>query len=197
MDLTVLIPPDPEALPVAALRAQLRLGTGFADSTTQDAELAGFLASAIAVIEARTGKALLRRRLRMVLPGWRWLDAQALPVAPVPAVLEVVLRDAAGVAVPVAPGLWRLRPDRNRPQLLATGVMLPAVPPGGQVEIVFEAGFGPGWGTVPADLAQAVLLLAAELYQARTGVRAELSAAVAGLIAAWEPVRLTAGGARG
>jgi uncharacterized phiE125 gp8 family phage protein len=197
MDLTVLLPPDPGELPVAAFRAQLRLGTGFADSATQDAELAGFLAAAIAVIEARTAKALLTRRLRLVVDGWRWLDAQALPLAPVAAVLAVTLRDRTGAAQPVDPARWRLRTDRHRPQVVATGAMLPAVPSGGTAEIDFDAGFGAAWSDVPADLAQAVLLLAAEHYHARSGVRPDLPPAVAGLVAAWELVRLTAGGHRG
>jgi uncharacterized phiE125 gp8 family phage protein len=197
MDLTVLVPPDPAALPVAAFRAQLRLGTGFADSASQDAELAGFLAAAAAVIEARTGKALLIRRLRLTLTAWRWLDAQALPVAPVAAVIGVALRDRAGAETPVDPALWRLRADRHRPQLVATGAMLPPVPPGGQAEITFEAGFGPSWSAVPPELAQAVLLLAAEHYHSRSGLRPDLPAAVAELIAPWAPVRLTAGGHRG
>mgnify|MGYP005852135737 CR=1 FL=1 len=197
MDLTVLIPPDPGALPVAAFRAQLRLGTGFADSASQDAELAGFLAAAIAVIEARTGKALLLRRLRLVLDGWRWLDAQALPVAPVPVVLSVTLRNRDGLASLVEPAHWRLKSDRHRPQVIAQGAMLPMVPPGGRVEIDFDAGFGPAWADVPADLAQAVLVLAAEHFHARSGLRPDLPPSVAGLIAAWEPLRLTAGGHRG
>ena len=50
--------PAAEALPVAALREHLRLGTGFeiADDTAEDMALAGFLRAAIATIEARTGK---------------------------------------------------------------------------------------------------------------------------------------------
>ena len=196
MDLTVLTPPDPAALPVAAFRAQLRLGAGFADEASQDAELAGFLAAAIAVIEARTGKALLARVLRLALDGWRWLDAQALPVAPVAEVLAVRLVTADGGAIPVDPSRWRLKADRHRPQLVALGAMLPLVPPGGGVEIDFAAGFGPAWADVPADLAQAVLLLAAEHYQSRTGVRPDLPVAVAGLLAPWAPVRVTAGGHR-
>lgn len=196
MDLTVITPPDPAALPVAALRAQLRLGTGFADTASQDGELAGFLAAAIATIEARTGKALLTRGLRLSVPAWRWADAQPLPVAPVAAVNALVLRNRDGLASPVDPGRWQLRPDRHRPQLVARGVVLPTIPTGGQAEISFTAGFGPAWADVPADLAQAVLLLAADLYQCRTGERPNLPPSVAGLVGAWLPVRVTAGGHR-
>lgn len=193
MDLSIITPPDPGALPVAAFRAQLRLGTGFADETSQDGELAGFLTAAIAAIEARTGKALLSRGLRLGLEAWRWPDAQALPVAPVTAITELVLRDASGAATTVDPARYRLKPDGHRPQIVARGLVLPPIPPGGRAEIAFTAGFGPAWADLPADLAQAVLLLAAGQYQARTGLPGP-SPAVAALLAPWQPVRV--GGAR-
>lgn len=196
MDLSVITPPDPAALPVAAFRAQLRLGTGFADSASQDSELAGFLAAAASVIEARTGKALLARRVRLVLADWRWPDAQALPLAPVVTVVQVAMRAAGGGVSVVDPARWRLKADRHRPQIVAAGAVLPLVPPGGQVEIDFDAGFGASWAEVPADLGQAVLLLAAEYYHARGGVRGDMPASVEGLLAAWRAVRVTAGGAR-
>lgn len=194
MELTVITPPDPAALPVAGLRAQLRLGTGFADEASQDSELAGFLGAAIRVIEARTGKALLSRSLRLVLQGWRWPDAQALPLAPVLGLEAVLMRRADDSAVTVDPARYRLKADRHRPQIVATGGMLPRVPHGGQVEIDFVAGFGPAWADVPADLAQAVLLLAGEYYAARGGERPDLPASVAGLLAGWQALRLSAGG---
>lgn len=193
MDLSVITPPDPGALPVAAFRAQLRLGAGFADEASQDAELGGFLAAAMAGIEARTGKALLARGLRLALDAWRWPDAQALPLAPVAAITAVTMRDAGGAAAPVDPGRWRFKPDRDRPRIVARGLVLPPIPRGGRVEIDFTAGFGPGWGDVPADLAQAALLLAAEHYQARGGERAEPPGAVAALIAPWRALRLGGG----
>lgn len=194
MDLTVIAPPDPAALPVALLRAQLRLGTGFADDTTQDGELAGYLAAAAAAVEARCGQALLTRILCLRVGAWRWPEAQALPLAPVAALAGLVLRDAAGGAVPVDPARTRLKPDRHRPQLVAVGGLLPRIPLGGRAEITFTAGFGPAWADAPADLARAVLLLAADHYHARTGVRADPPAPVAVLLAPWAPMRLSAGG---
>jgi uncharacterized phiE125 gp8 family phage protein len=196
MDLTIITPPDPAALPVVPFRAQLRLGTGFADSASQDDELAGFLAAAASVVEARTGKALLTRRVRLVLDDWRWPDAQTLPLAPVVAIAQVAMRGAGGAVTLVDPARWRLKADRHRPQIVAAGAVLPLVPLGGRVEIDFDAGFGGSWAEVPADLSQAVLLLAAELYQARSGVRADLPATVEGLIAPWRPVRVSIGGRR-
>ena len=54
--------PAAEALPVAALRGHLRLASGFdgPDDAAETAALSGFLRAAIATIEARTGKVLLR-----------------------------------------------------------------------------------------------------------------------------------------
>ena len=57
------------ALPVAALRRHLRLGTGFAEDDLQDAVLGSFLRAALAAIEARTGKALMARGFVWTLHG--------------------------------------------------------------------------------------------------------------------------------
>ena len=62
---------------------------------------------------------------------------------------------------------WRLVPDMARPRIEALGAALPMIPSGGRVEIDFTAGFGTGWSDVPADLRQAVLLLAAQYYELR------------------------------
>ncbi len=197
MDLTVLIPPEEGAWPVAAFRAELRLGTGFADEASQDAELRAFLMAAAAAIEGQTSKVLLSRRLRLRVYKWRRPDAQPLPVAPVLQVLAIRLLDRNGEEILVDPSSWRLRADRHRPQIVGTGVILPQIPAGGAAEIDFEAGFGTAWADSPPELRQAVFLLAAELYHARTGTRGDWPQAVRALIAPWEPVRLTAGGHRG
>lgn len=182
-------------LPVATLRAHLRLGTGFADSATGDPLLAQYLRAAMAVIEARTGKVLMQRDFRLELPGWRWPDAQALPVAPVSAVAAVRLIDAAGVPAVVDADRWRLLADRHRPQIVATGAVLPLAPAGGRIEVDFTAGFAVAWDGLPDDLKQAVMLLAAQYYEGRTG-GADLPGTVAPLLARWMPVRITAGGHR-
>jgi uncharacterized phiE125 gp8 family phage protein len=182
-------------LPVAAFRAHLRLGTGFADEATNDALLAQYLRGAMAAIEARTGKALISRDYRLILSNWRWPDAQALPMAPVSAVTSVTLVDAAGMPSVVEGTRWRLVVDRHRPQIVAAGAVLPMAPAGGRIEVDFTAGFG-AWADVPDDLRQAVLLLAAQYYEGRTGA-VSLTGGVEALLARWVPVRVTAGGHRG
>ncbi|MCB1390229.1 MAG: hypothetical protein KDK12_13975 [Rhodobacteraceae bacterium] len=195
MDLIETSVVDDGDLPVAAFRAHLRLGTGFADEATGDPLLIQYLRAAMAAIEARTGKALMSRDFRLILPRWRWSDAQALPVAPVTAVASVTLIDAEGTPVVADGDTWRLVVDTHRPQLLATGAVLPNVPTNGRVEIDFTAGFGGVWDAVPDDLKQAVMLLAAQFYEGRTGAE-PIPGPVAALIARWLPVRVTAGGHR-
>jgi len=186
------------ALPVQALKDHLRLGTGFADDGMQDELIVGYLRAAMAAIEGRIGKMLISRRFLLTLEDWRRGGEQALPVAPVSAVVSVTLVDELGAAVAVDPARYRLVRDTHRPKLMASGAMLPLVPSDGRVEVVFDAGFGVAWAAVPADLAQAVLLLAAEFYERRheAGLRASgLPFGVVTLIERWRTVRVLGGGA--
>ena len=144
------------ALPLAEFKAHLRLGTGFADDDIQAPVLEGFLRAALAAIEGRTGKALIEREFSWVLHGWQDPAGQPLPVAPVSAVLGFVLRDRADEEEVIDPALYRLERDAHRPVLRPVGRCLPMVPAGGVAEIGFRAGYGTGWGDLPADLAQAV-----------------------------------------
>ena len=189
--------PAAEALPVAALREHLRLGTGFeiADDTAEDMALAGFLRAAIATIEARTGKVLLTRRFRMQLDDWRDRLGQTLPLAPVIAVEKIEIDDGMGTVTEVPPDNWRLLPHGQRPMILPTGVILPHVPRRGMVSVIFTAGFGDAWAAVPADLAQAVLMLAARYYEDRghDATRGAMPFGVNALIDRWRQVRTLAG----
>lgn len=155
------------SLPVQDLKDHLRLGTGFADDGLQDGLIEAYLRAAITAIEGRIGKVLLSRRFRLVLEDWRAAAEQPLPVAPVGSILSVTVVDASEAATLVDAARYRLVQDMHRPKLAALGVLFPNVPMDGRVEVVFDAGFGPTWADVPADLAQAVLLLAAEYYEVR------------------------------
>ncbi|RJL05616.1 hypothetical protein D3P06_06240 [Paracoccus aestuarii] len=189
--------PAAEALPVAALRAHLRLAQGFdgPDDAAETAALAGFLRAAIATIEGRTGKVLLTRRFRMQLDDWRDRLGQALPLAPVHSVDRIEIDDGAGTVTVLPPETWRMVPDAQRPVILPAGVVLPHVPRRGMVTVTFTAGFGASWDQVPADLAQAVLLLAARYYDDRSqdGRGHALPFGVSALIERWRAVRTLAG----
>lgn len=185
------------ALPVQALKDHLRLGTGFSDDGLQDALIQGYIRAAMAAIEGRIGKVLIARRFRWTLERWRWSDQQTLPVAPVAVIASVTLVDSAGGGSTVDPARYRLVPDMHRPRVQSAGTALPTIPTGGRVEILFDAGFGPAWPQVPADLQQAVLLLAAEYHEHRHefGLReAALPFGILALIERWRTVRIIGGG---
>lgn len=182
------------ALPVQALKDHLRLGTGFSDDGMQDVLIEGYLRAAMAGIEGRIGKVLIARRFLWGLEAWRDLEGQAMPVAPVTGIVSVSLVDAAGAVTVVAPSRYRLVLDTHRPRLAAAGILLPVVPVDGRAEVVFDAGFGT-WAVVPADLAQAVMMLAAEFYERRheAATVAGLPFAVQALIERWRNVRVLGG----
>ena len=186
-------------LPIAEFKAHLRLGTGFADDTLQDVLLASFLRAAIAAIEARTGKILLSRSFSWTLTAWRDTAEQALPIAPVTDITEVALVASDGTETQVGPATYRLERDHHRPMLVASGQCLPRIPPGGEAEVTFVAGFAAVFGDLPADLAQAVMLLAAYFYEHRgsTGLSSDaLPYGVAVLLERYKTVRILAGSAR-
>jgi uncharacterized phiE125 gp8 family phage protein len=198
MELIELAAVPDEALPVLLLSDHLRLGSGFADDGLQAGLLRSYLRAALAAIEGRTGKALFARRFRWVLGGWRDPAGQALPLAPVAAVVSVLLRPVAGDAVVVDPSRWRLQRDMHRPRLVPASGLLPAVPEGGTVEVEFDGGFGPAFGDVPGDLAQAVLLLAAHYHEFRHdggAIGAPMPFGVLALAERWRTVRVLGGGA--
>lgn len=185
-----------ETLPLAEFRAHLRLGTGFSDDDLLTPILEPCLRAALARIERETGKALLSREFLMILPDWRAPDRQRLPVAPVEDIRGVVIVDRHGERAPVAADRFHLDLDAQCPAIAAYGTVLPTVPAGGRIEIAFFAGLGPTWADIPADIAQAVLMLAAALYDGRDGVTDTLPQGVEAMIATWRPVRLTGGAIR-
>ena len=185
------------ALPVQGLKDHLRLGSGFADSGMQDGLIEAYLRSALAAIEGRIGKVLLARRFMLTLEDWRDGSEQALPVAPVTAVVSLTLYTVTGVANVIAADRYRLVQDTHRPRLAASGYLLPMVPMDGRIEVVFDAGFGAVWTAVPPDLQQAVYLLAAQYYEHRNEfaeVPPGLPYPVQALIERWRIVRVLGGG---
>jgi uncharacterized phiE125 gp8 family phage protein len=159
--------PIPDAvLPVAQLKEHLRLSSGFADDADQDDLLLRHLRAAIAMIEARLGRILIERDFTCTLTAWRDPVRQVLPVQPVNAIIHVTQISRDGVETPADPATWQLIPGA-RSQIVARGGLLPMVPHLGAVRLGLMAGFGPEWSDLPADLAQACLMLAASLYDDR------------------------------
>ncbi|RMD49141.1 MAG: hypothetical protein D6832_02415 [Alphaproteobacteria bacterium] len=190
MRLEDVAPLDPALLPVAALADHLRLGTGFADDGSEAPVLESCLRAALAEIEGRTGKVLIERQFRLIERAWRSPAAHPLPVAPVRGIAEVTLIGPDGTESPAPAASWRLEDDEQRPRLVAAGAALPAVPAGGAVRVVMLAGYAPVFEELPADLAQAVLLLAAARYDARGADAVPMPRTVAALIERYRVVRV-------
>lgn len=181
-------------LPLAEFRAHLRLGTGFGEDTLQDSVLEGYLRAAVAAVEARTNKVLIARGFELAVTEWSEPACQLLPRAPVVRVDEVAVRRANDGDFVVNPEGYWVKFDQNRPLLCARGAALPALDAEGAV-VSFTAGFGP-WAEVPADLQQAVLLLAAHYYEYRAETalaRGCMPFGVTSLLERYRPVRLGMG----
>ena len=201
MLLTELTQTPSADLPLAVLKDHMRLGTAFSQDGLQDGMITAHLRAAIAAIEARIGKVLQTRSYKLTLQDWRDLSQQALPLAPVVGVSKVSLFDTLGVEMVLDAARYRVQADMHRPKLVSVGMLFPNVPSDGRIEIVFDAGFGTAWGAVPADLAQEVMLLAAQYYETRHDAGAQAQAvglpmAVQSLIERHRNIRVLGGGAR-
>jgi uncharacterized phiE125 gp8 family phage protein len=183
------------ALPVEAFKAHLRLGTGFGEDTVQDGVLKGFLRAALAAIEARTGKALLERSFSWTVNRWRKPERETLPLAPVSSLSELVLIDADGGETVQPIESYRLQQDGQSPVVRPVGACLPVIDQAGAARISFVAGMAATWAELPADLAQAVLLLAAHYYEYRNETALGdgcMPFGVTSLIQRYRPMRLGA-----
>ncbi len=188
----------PAALPLAEFKTHLRLGTGFTDDDIQDVLLESFLRAAVSAIEARTGKILIERAFSWTLTSWRDVSGQCLPVAPITAITRFTLRDRTDAEELIGAHEYRLEPDTQRPVIRPSGAVLPTIPLGGSAEIKFVAGLAANWSGLPADLGQAVLLLATHYYENRNETALGggcMPFGVTSLIERYRIVRLFGGGA--
>jgi uncharacterized phiE125 gp8 family phage protein len=184
------------ALPLAEFKDHLQLGTGFGGAVLQDPVLENYLRSAIAAIEARTGKVLVAKQYTWTLTAWREACRQALPLAPVSSVDGVRLVDRLGGTSVVDPALYRLEVDMHRPVLWGATGSLPSIALSGTAEVDFTAGYGVAWANVPDDLGMAVFLLGAHFYENRSAVGGEVAMpfGVSSLIQRYRNVRILGGG---
>ena len=190
MMLTQIAPPAALPVTLAELRAHLRLSDGFPEDTAEDALLLTYLETATAQIEARTGQALVGRPCTLRVGQWSASGHLVLPLGPVEAIDAFAwVGGAPGPDVP--PGELVVEPGRTRQRVTGPGGgALPPIPAGNSAELGFTAGRASP-AEIPADLRQAVLMLAAHRFEIRDGAEAPgLPAAVAALVAPHRPVRL-------
>lgn len=180
-------------IPMAEFSAHLRLAHGFIDDGADDALLELYLRNATAVVERRTGQALISRPYTMQSARWDRHGYLTLPVGPVMAI-DTMRFITPGSTIDLDPEDWQLTPGVTRQVVTGSaGRPLWPLPRGAVAELTFSAGYGATWNDVPDDLRQAVLLLAAHYYENRFGeveVDAGLPFGVLSIVEQHRPVRL-------
>lgn len=159
MSLTLLSPPAAEPVTLDDMKAHLRV-----THSDEDALITGVLVAAVRAVEARGGLALIPQAWRLTLDAVPE-ETLFLPLSPVASLDAVAVIDGAGDPQAVAASLYdavlgaapRIRPAGPWP--------LPSPALGG-VRIDFTAGYADA-DAVPDPLKQAVMLLAAHLYETR------------------------------
>jgi uncharacterized phiE125 gp8 family phage protein len=189
--LIYLAPLSAPADAVAEVAAHLRLPFGFPDDAERRAALAGSTAAALRIVEARTGRALIRRACRARFEFWEGPRTQALPLAPVAALEALTLEDAEGLRTGVDLATIRLDAGGHPPRFVARAPsILPAIPLGGFAEVAFVAGYGSTLAEAPPELARAAVLIAAALHSGEPAASGALPPAALSLLEPWRTVRL-------
>ena len=107
-------------------------------------------------------------------------------------VASITLVEPDGSETVVDPEAWSVLRDAQRPRLVGRfGRSLPRIPRAGHAEVRFNAGFGEAWEAVPADLRQAVFLLAAHFYESRSEGNAVAGSMPFGVLVLIEAYRAT------
>lgn len=193
--LVELTPVPASALPIGALAEHMRLSRGFTDDSDLEPEMERSLRAALAAIEARTGKAVFRRRFVQTVTAWSMSERHVLPIAPVANVEAVRITDRAGTVNVLDPAAYALVTDMHCPSIVPTAVSLPRLGSGRSAEVEFLAGYSEAWPGLPADLCQSVLMLAGTFFGQNEEVSAALPQGVLALIEPYRTLRLRGAGA--
>ena len=190
MTLSDYTPPVETPVSTADLAAHLRLSSGFADDGSENAILDVYLRAAATVIERRTSHTLIERHVL-----WRLAERPSKPIhaptGPIFQIYSAALIDAAGDVTPLDVSKLSLQQGVHPPRIDLT--RLPQTGEGGHLQIGLGAGYGATPDDIPADLRQAVLLLAAHYYENRTQSEDDagpIPIGVASLIEPHRPIRL-------
>ena len=156
------------AAAVAAVKARLRVA-----SDDEDALIAAFAETALGLAERVIGQATVARAMSQAVTGcggWQRLGAR-----PVTAIAGAT--DAGGAA---------LAGDGYQVDLASDGLGWVRLAAGMRATVGFTAGLASGWDALPAGLREGAAMLAAHLFDDRTGA-APVPTAV---IALWRPFRV-------
>lgn len=170
------------AIPAAAAEAALADCKAYLRITRddEDASIAGFAATALAMGEAFLGCALIARTHEAILPALGvW---QRLPVGPVRSIAPVRGLPAEGPAFDLTVGGYAVDIDAAGDGWVRTAQAGSA----GRVMVSFEAGLAEDWAELPEPIRQGTVRLVAHLHGERDGGMGAPPAAVTAL---WRPYR--------
>jgi len=162
MTSSLITAPATEPVSVAEMKAHLRLV-----SNAEDALLGDLITSARKHVERTTRRALISQGWRLYLDAWPPGRVVRFPVAPVAAVDQILVFDAGGVGQLLPADGYRLDRSSEPARLRVKPGAGPSLSAMIGVEVDFTAGYGPHAADVPADLRQAIRLLAAHWYEHR------------------------------
>lgn len=135
------------------------------DHNEDDTQLKLLIEAATSLVEQEIGQTLLSkiwRRQGPTIVGENGLSRITLPNPPIVRIISVEERRDDGSTRPIR--RFALEGDAPVPTLAVPGVV-------SKLDVVYQAGFGDKPSSVPATLRQAVLMLAADMYEHRTAER--------------------------
>ena len=187
-------PIPPESLQVEALKAHLRMGSGFAEDTLQEPVLLSFLRAAVTAIESRISQILVQREFLWEAPSHMVKgDTLRFPIRPVRSIQKIAALDRAEVST-------ILPTDSYQFHYFGEQQILQLMPLDGAVPMTYlismRVGLHAGLCSAPADLLQAVMLLAAHFYEYREDTNLTggcMPFGVSSLIERYRPCRIYAG----
>jgi uncharacterized phiE125 gp8 family phage protein len=182
----LITPPASEPVSLTEAKLYLRL-----DGDDENDLVIALIRAARLLVEAASGRQLITQTWRLVLEAWPSASLR-LPLSPVTALTGAQARSREGVVTPLPAVTGAIPPGHDPPLLSLSGWA--AIPPGGQLELDVQAGFGPATTDVPQPLRQAVLMLVSRWFENRgdrvSGADASLPADVMALIGPFRRARL-------
>lgn len=166
MSIVVVAPPASEPVSLAEAKLFLRV-----DHDAEDELIATLIVAAREAVEASTGRALIKRRVRESLDIWRRdaVDGAMLGLGPVSAVTAVRLLADNGSQSIIDPERYRLEGAGDRPRLVFPPGLPATLRSAGGIEIEYECGIAEDAEGLPAALRVATMQIVASLYEVRTG----------------------------
>ncbi|HWJ88909.1 MAG TPA: head-tail connector protein [Pelagibacterium sp.] len=178
-----------EPVSLAAMKAHLRV-----EDEAEDGLIETLISAARVHVESLSGRALLDQTWRLTLDAWPEDRIVPLPVSPVTALSEIRAYDAGGTVHQIDVAQFLLDGRANPARIIVPAVIagMPVLRARRGIEIDYTAGYGEA-EDVPADLSQAVRMLAAFWYENRdlaTGEMRAVPGTIGRMVSAYRRVRL-------